>query len=84
MIDQNFVELSIIVPVYNEKGNVEEFIRRIVPILSANTSSYEIIFAIDPSTDGTEKIIASLAEQNSNVKGLVFSRRFGWLRALQR
>lgn len=77
MIDQNFVELSIIVPVYNEKGNVEEFIRRIVPILSSNTSSYEIIFAIDPSTDGTEKIIASLAEQNSNVKGLVFSRRFG-------
>lgn len=77
MIDQNFVELSIIVPVYNEIGNVEEFIRRIVPILSANTSSYEIIFAIDPSTDGTEKTIASLAQQNSNVKGLVFSRRFG-------
>jgi dolichol-phosphate mannosyltransferase len=77
LIDQNFVELSIIVPVYNEKGNVAEFIRRIVPILSANTSSYEIIFAIDPSTDGTEKIIASLAQQNPNVKGLVFSRRFG-------
>ena len=77
MIDQNFVELSIIVPVYNEKGNVEEFIRRIVPILSANTSSYEIIFAIDPSTDGTENIISSLAQQNQNVKGLVFSRRFG-------
>jgi dolichol-phosphate mannosyltransferase len=71
------VELSIVVPVYNEKGNVEEFIRRIVPILSANTSSYEVIFAIDPSTDGTEKIIASLAQQNPNVKGLVFSRRFG-------
>ena len=77
MIDQNFLELSIIVPVYNEKGNVEEFARRIVPILSANTSSYEIIFAIDPSTDGTEKIVASLAQQNPNVKGLVFSRRFG-------
>lgn len=77
MIDQNFVELSIIVPVYNEKGNVEEFIRRIVPILSANASSYEIIFAIDPSTDGTESIISSLTQQNPNVKGLVFSRRFG-------
>lgn len=77
MIDQNFVELSIIVPVYNEKGNIEEFIRRIVPILSANTSTYEIIFAIDPSTDGTEKIIASLAQKNQSIKGLVFSRRFG-------
>lgn len=77
MIDQNFVELSVIVPVYNEKGNVEEFIRRIVPILSAHTRSYEIIFAIDPSTDGTEKIVASLAQQNPSVKGLVFSRRFG-------
>jgi dolichol-phosphate mannosyltransferase len=77
LIDHDTVELSIVVPVYNEKGNVEEFIRRIVPILSANTSSYEVIFAIDPSTDGTEKIIASLAQQNPNVKGLVFSRRFG-------
>jgi glycosyltransferase involved in cell wall biosynthesis len=77
LIDQKYVELSIIVPTYNEKENVEEFIRRIIPILSANTSSYEIIFAIDPSTDGTEKIIASLAQQNPNVKGLVFSRRFG-------
>ena len=77
MIHEETVELSIVVPVYNEKGNVEEFIRRIVPILSANTSSYEVIFAIDPSTDGTEKIIASLARQNPNVKGLVFSRRFG-------
>ena len=77
MIDQNLMELSIIVPVYNEKGNVEEFIRRLVPILSAHTSSYEIIFAIDPSTDGTEEMIASLAQQNPNVKGLVFSRRFG-------
>lgn len=77
MIDQILVELSIIVPVYNEKDNVKEFIRRIVPILSANTSSYEIIFAIDPSTDGTENIISSFAQQNPNIKGLVFSRRFG-------
>ena len=50
-------ELSIIVPVYKEESNVPEFIRRMTPILSALTLSYEIIFALDPSPDKTEEVI---------------------------
>ena len=41
------------------------------------TNNYEIIFALDPSTDDTEKVILKEIENNNRIKLLVFSRRFG-------
>jgi dolichol-phosphate mannosyltransferase len=70
-------ELSVVVPAYNEAGNIDEFLRRITPILDENVSSYEIIFAVDPCTDGTEQIILDRREANPSIKLLRFSRRFG-------
>jgi glycosyltransferase involved in cell wall biosynthesis len=70
-------ELSVVVPAYNEAGNIDEFLRRIVPILEANVASYEVIFAVDPCTDGTESMILAHRETNPAIKLLRFSRRFG-------
>jgi glycosyltransferase involved in cell wall biosynthesis len=70
-------ELSVVVPAYNEAGNIDEFLHRLVPILDANVASYEIIFAVDPCTDGTEQIILDRRADNSSIKLLRFSRRFG-------
>jgi dolichol-phosphate mannosyltransferase len=39
--------------------------------------SYEIIFALDPSVDRTEEVILEEINRNSNIKLMVFSRRFG-------
>ena len=72
-------ELSIIVPVYKEESNVPEFIRRMTPILSASTPSYEIIFALDPSPDKTEEIILNARVIDPRIKLIKFSRRFGQL-----
>jgi hypothetical protein len=47
------VQISIIVPVYREEGNIDEFLRRITPILAKLTDAFEIIFALDPSPDQT-------------------------------
>ncbi len=77
MTDSNIVELSIVVPVYNEVGNIPEFLTRVVPILLSNVESYEIIFAVDPSTDGTEDLIENAHNLNPNIKMIKFSRRFG-------
>jgi dolichol-phosphate mannosyltransferase len=71
------VELSVVVPVYNEAGNIPEFLRRVVPILRENTESYEVIFSVDPSRDGTENVIREARKQDPAVKLLLFSRRFG-------
>ena len=77
MISNSGIELSVVVPVFNERDNIGEFLHRVLPILIKNTNSYEIIFAVDPSTDGTEEYIGAAADLNSNIKMLNFSRRFG-------
>ena len=70
-------DLTVVVPVYNEEKNVDEFYSRVEKVISELGISYEIIFALDPSTDETENILRSLASINKNIKILVFSRRFG-------
>ena len=70
-------KLSIIVPVYNESENIRVFIERMTNEINKVTENYEIIFALDPSTDNTENIILKEIEKNNRIKLLVFSRRFG-------
>lgn len=70
-------ELSIIVPVYKEEGNIPEFVSRMARILDAVTKSYEIIFALDPSPDRTEELILNARGHDPRIKLLKFSRRFG-------
>src|SRR6266700_3129464 len=45
--------ISIIVPVYNEKGNIEHFHKQLIQGLENLPGSYEIIYIDDHSTDGT-------------------------------
>ena len=77
MTELDVVDLSIVVPVYNEVGNIPEFLARVVPILLENVETYEIIFSVDPSTDGTEDLIERAHNLNPNIKMIKFSRRFG-------
>lgn len=70
-------KLSIIVPVYNESENIRVFIERMTNEINKVTENYEIIFALDPSNDDTEKIILDQIKLNNKIKLIVFSRRFG-------
>jgi polyisoprenyl-phosphate glycosyltransferase len=74
--------LSTVVPVYREEKNIAEFLRRVQPILEAITSDYEIIFALDPSSDRSEEIILEQRAEDPRIKLLRFSRRFGQAMAL--
>jgi len=74
------VEISIVVPVYREAKNILPFIDRTRSALGSLDNlgvSYEIIFAVDPSHDGTERLIENEARLDPRVKMLLFSRRFG-------
>ena len=53
------MSISVVVPVYNEVENIDELITRLVSTLSSINNDYEIIFVMDPSTDGTEEKILS-------------------------
>lgn len=67
--------LSIVVPCYNEEESVKLFLSEIQSILS--DYNFEVIFVNDGSSDDTLKVIKDLADSNSNVKYLSFSRNFG-------
>src|SRR4051812_22955724 len=71
------MRLSIVVPVYKEEKNIPEFVRRVTPILEADSKDFEVIFAMDPSPDRTEEVILEQRARDSRIKLLKFSRRFG-------
>jgi dolichol-phosphate mannosyltransferase len=73
----NNLEISIIVPVYNEERSIEPFLQRLIPTVEQITSDYEVIFCLDPSPDRTLETIISFSEINPRIKLLHFSRRFG-------
>jgi dolichol-phosphate mannosyltransferase len=69
--------LSIVVPVYREEKNIPEFLRRVGAVVGPVTDRYELIFAMDPSTDRTEDVILEARAADPRIKLLKFSRRFG-------
>jgi dolichol-phosphate mannosyltransferase len=69
--------LSVVVPAYNEEDNVERLYHRIGEVLAPTGVEWEIVFAVDPSTDRTEERILALRDLDPRVKMLRFSRRFG-------
>lgn len=72
------LSLSVVLPAYNEESNVEQAYERLRVVLdSIDLDWWELIFSVDPSTDRTEDAILALREQDSRVKMLRFSRRFG-------
>lgn len=54
------LKVSVIVPVYNEEGNVAELHREIKQVCEINNYTYEIIFINDGSTDKTDEVCRSL------------------------
>jgi dolichol-phosphate mannosyltransferase len=70
-------ELSVVIPAYNEEGNVQPVYDRLKQVLDGCTESWELIFSVDPSTDRTEDEILELRAKDPRVKMLRFSRRYG-------
>ncbi len=69
--------LSIIIPAYNEKQNIERTAETISGILESREIPYELVFISDGSTDGTYEEIRRLAGRDTRVRGAEFSRNFG-------
>ena len=71
------MKLSLVVPCYNEEGNVEKFLSETNRVFEGKVESYEFVFVNDGSRDGTYQKLKGLYESNDNVKVLTFSRNFG-------
>lgn len=69
--------LSVVLPVYNEKGNIVPLYKRLKAVLKTLGGKQEIIFVNDGSTDGSFEILQELNKKDSSVKVINFSRNFG-------
>jgi len=71
------VKLSIVIPIYNEAANLDEFFRRLLAVLERLAISYEIVCVDDGSTDDTLSRLIERRAQDPRLKILSFSRNFG-------
>lgn len=71
------VELSIIVPMYNEAETAALYFETVVPIIERVVATYEIICINDGSMDKTLSVIRSARMRNANIKLVNLSRNFG-------
>lgn len=77
------MELSIVIPAYDEEDSIPELVSWIVKVLGPLNNTYEIIFVDDGSKDATWEVISNLRNQyGSDVKGIRFRRNYGKSAAL--
>ena len=76
------VDLSIVVPLYNESESLEELSSWIAKVLDKSSLNYEIIFIDDGSNDNSWEIIKTLQLDNAKIKGVSFRRNYGKSAAL--
>ncbi len=70
--------ISIVSPVYNEEAVLPELYRRIRDTMDATGEAWELVLVDDGSRDGSAAVIADLHEQDERVRGVSFSRNFGF------
>lgn len=76
------MELSIVIPVYNEEENVEPLVQEIKSALEQLGKGYEIVIVDDGSTDGTFEVLARLHEREAHLRVVRLKRNFGQTAAL--
>lgn len=76
-MSQSEIELSVVIPIYDEEENIPELYRRLHQTLSTLDRSYEIIAIDDGSRDNSFSILKELAEQDPHLRVVRFRRNFG-------
>lgn len=71
------MDLSIVVPLYNEEESISELYTWIQRVISPLNWSYEVIFVDDGSNDASWQVINNLRRETKHVKGIRFRRNYG-------
>lgn|SRR5574344_1728246 len=71
------MDISIIVPLYNEADSLKELFNWIKKVMDENNFTYEVIFINDGSTDTSWSVIKELKSAHDQVKGICFRRNYG-------
>lgn len=76
------MDLSIVIPLFNEEESLPELCNWIERVVAANNLSYEVILIDDGSTDNSWNVVKQIGCSNSNFKGIRFQRNYGKSAAL--
>lgn len=71
------MDISVVIPLYNEEESLPELASWIDRVMRENNYSYEVLFINDGSTDDSWSIITKLCAENSAIKGVSFRRNYG-------
>jgi dolichol-phosphate mannosyltransferase len=71
------VEFSVIIPIYNEELNIPNLVTRLRPVVEKTGMTYELLFVNDGSRDNSLQLIKALAQADTHVRYIDFSRNFG-------
>jgi len=71
------VEVSIVIPVYNEEASLRPLRDELLPVLEGLGKTFEIVFVDDGSTDGSAAILREFFETDKRVRVIRFARNFG-------
>lgn len=76
------IDLGIIVPVYNEAGNIQPLAAEIAGVFQPRPQEWQLVFVDDASTDDTWQQIEQVSQSNSRVRGIRHDRNRGQSAAL--
>lgn len=76
------MDLSVVVPVYNEEENVQGIHREVMAALGESGLDFELIMVDDGSTDGSYRLLREIAVNDARVKVIRFRRNFGQTAAM--
>src|SRR5262245_36755189 len=68
---------SVVLPVFNEEGVLDELHRRVTAALDGTGRTYEILYVDDGSRDGSFAKLRAIQEKDRTVRVIRFSRNFG-------
>jgi glycosyltransferase involved in cell wall biosynthesis len=80
--DGKRIDLSVIIPVHNERANLDQLFNELTSVLQPTGERYEIIWINDGSSDGSEEMLNSFANEDRRVKVIHFRRNFGQTAAI--
>jgi len=76
------MQLSIVIPLYNECDSLSELNDWIVSVMHSNRFDFEVIYIDDGSTDGSWEVIEQLCARHPEIKAIQFQKNFGKSQAL--
>ncbi|MEM7590725.1 MAG: glycosyltransferase family 2 protein [Cyanobacteria bacterium P01_A01_bin.83] len=77
VIDVPQLDLSVVVPIYNESESIETLVQAIADAVVITNLSYEIICVDDGSKDGSTQVLTTLANSRIDLKAVILRRNYG-------